>query len=103
MSDKPITMFGDGGTSRDYTFIDDIIDGIMSARAHTLKRPGYDVFNLGNSSPVRLTELISQLETAIGKKARVDGAPMQAGDVLRTYADIAHARHTRLQSPNRPH
>jgi UDP-glucuronate 4-epimerase len=99
MDDTPITMYGDGGTSRDYTYVDDIIDGILSARAHTLKHPTYDVFNLGNSSPVRLSQLISLLEAAVGKKARVEGAPMQPGDVLRTYADIAHARHTLGYSP----
>lgn len=96
LEDRPITLFGDGGTSRDYTFIADIVDGILAADAHLAKanRPIHDVFNLGNSSPVTLGELVSLLEEAIGKPARIERAPMQPGDVLRTYADIAHARHT---------
>jgi UDP-glucuronate 4-epimerase len=94
LEDRPLTLFGDGSTSRDYTFIADIVDGILAADAHLARapRPIHDVFNLGNSSPVKLSELVSLLEEAIGRAARIERAPMQPGDVLRTYADIAHAR-----------
>ncbi|MEZ0312109.1 MAG: NAD-dependent epimerase/dehydratase family protein [Myxococcota bacterium] len=96
LEDRPVTLYGDGGTSRDYTFIADIVDGIMAADAHLARspRPIHDVFNLGNSSPVQLAELVSLLEEAIGRRARIERAPMQPGDVLRTYADITHARDT---------
>ncbi len=98
---RPITLYGDGSTSRDYTFIDDIVDGILAADAHLAKaaHPTHGVWNLGNSSPVKLSELVSLLEDALGKKARIDHAPMQPGDVLRTYADITHARDTLGYAP----
>lgn len=84
-----IEMFGDGRSSRDYTYIDDIIDGIMKCRETEFD---YEVFNIGNSSPVRLSELIGLIEGATGKKARVKRLPMQPGDVERTFADITKAR-----------
>jgi UDP-glucuronate 4-epimerase len=96
---RPITMYGSGDTSRDYTFIDDIIDGIVSAAAHIAKTTTSALFNLGNSAPVRLADLVTMLETAIGTHARIERTTMQAGDVVRTYADIAHARHTLGYSP----
>ncbi len=96
LEDRPVTLYGDGGSSRDYTFIADIVDGVLAADAHLAAspRPTHDVFNLGNASPVKLSELVSLLEEATGRRARIEGAPMQPGDVLRTYADITHARDT---------
>ncbi len=101
LEDRAVTLFGDGGTSRDYTFIADIVDGIMAADGYLAKspRPTHDVFNLGNSSPVKLSELVSLLEEAIGRRARIERAPMQPGDVIRTYADITHARDTLGYAP----
>lgn len=89
LKDKPIEMFGDGTTSRDYTYVDDIVDGIYKS---LLKPTKFEVFNLGNSSPVTLKELIALIEKTLGKKAVIVRKPMQKGDVERTYADITKAK-----------
>ena len=86
---KPIPVFGDGSMQRDFTYIDDIIDGVTAAIA---KCNGYEIYNLGESQPVRLDELIAEIETALGKKATIDRQPPQPGDVNRTYADITKAK-----------
>ncbi len=88
--DKPIQMFGDGTTRRDYTYIDDIIQGVRSAIDYDASM--HEVFNLGESQTIELRELISLLETTLGKKAIIDQQPMQPGDVPCTYADITKAR-----------
>jgi UDP-glucuronate 4-epimerase len=84
-----IPLYGDGTSRRDYTYIDDIIGGIMGA-VRNLR--GYDIFNLGESQTVPLRELIFLLEEALGKKAEVEELPEQPGDVPITYADITKAR-----------
>lgn len=85
----PIPVFGDGSSGRDYTFIADIVQGVMAAaRLDT----GFDVFNLGNAHPVNLNELIRTIEAAVGKKAKIQRQPMQPGDVPITYADISKAQ-----------
>ncbi|MBM3845944.1 MAG: NAD-dependent epimerase/dehydratase family protein, partial [Verrucomicrobia bacterium] len=86
---KPIPVFGDGSTARDYTYVDDTVDGIMAATRQSF---GFEVFNLGESQTVTLTELIGQLESALGRKAIIDRQPLQPGDVPITYADISRAR-----------
>ena len=86
---KPIPVFGDGSTSRDYTFVTDTVDGILAC---TRKEIGYEIFNLGESECVRLSELIILLESALGKKAMIDRQPAQPGDVPVTFADISKAR-----------
>lgn len=86
---EKIPIYGDGTSRRDYTYIDDIIGGIMGA-VRNLR--GYDIFNLGESQTVPLRELISLLEQALGKKAVVEELPEQPGDVPITYADISKAR-----------
>ncbi len=85
----PIPVFGDGSTARDYTHIDDILDGIMAC---TEKKFGYEIFNLGESQAVKLNRLIELLEAALGKKARINWQPLQPGDVPLTCADISKAR-----------
>src|ERR1039457_7053674 len=85
----PIPVFGDGSTARDYTYINDILDGVMAC---TQKEFGYDIFNLGESQTVRLDQLIALLEDALGKKAVINRQPPQPGDVPLTCADIAKAR-----------
>ncbi|MSU35610.1 MAG: SDR family NAD(P)-dependent oxidoreductase [Pedosphaera sp.] len=85
---RPITVFGDGSTARDYTFIDDIVDGIVACTERSL---GYEIFNLGESQTVRLDQLIALLEHALGREAILDRQPLQPGDVPRTYADISKA------------
>jgi UDP-glucuronate 4-epimerase len=86
---KPIPVFGDGSTARDYTHISDILAGVMAC---TQKDFGYEVFNLGESETVKLSRLIELLENAIGKKAVLDRKPPQPGDVPLTCADISRAR-----------
>ena len=86
---KPIPVFGDGSTSRDYTFIDDIVAGVMTALDRCDK---YRIYNLGGSSPVTLATLIEQIERAVGKKAVIDRKPAQPGDVERTFADLTRSK-----------
>jgi len=87
---KPIPVFGDGTTRRDYTFIDDIIAGVRGAIDYD--KTDYEVINLGESRTVELRELISLLEKELGKSAQIDRQPLQPGDVPQTFADIAKAR-----------
>jgi UDP-glucuronate 4-epimerase len=86
---KPIPMFGDGSMMRDFTYIDDIIDGTVAAIERC---KGYEIYNLGESRPVRLDDLIEKIENALGKKAKIERHPLQAGDVERTYADVTKAK-----------
>lgn len=87
---KPLELFGDGSTRRDYTFVGDICQGIE--KAMTYKFDGYDIINLGRSEPVMLLEMVQALEKHLGKKAEIVWKPMQTGDVPYTFADISHAR-----------
>jgi len=86
---RPIQMFGDGSTARDYTYIDDILDGILAC---TRQRFGFEIFNLGESQTVPLHRLIGLLEAALGRKAVIERLPVQPGDVPLTCADITKAR-----------
>ena len=90
LKDQPITMYGDGSTSRDYTYVDDIIQGIRSAIAYD--KSSFEIINLGNNYAVSLRELIESVEEVTGRKAIIDPQPEQAGDVPRTYADISKAK-----------
>ncbi|MCK9554210.1 GDP-mannose 4,6-dehydratase [bacterium] len=85
IEDKPIEIYGDGSSSRDYTFIGDIVSGILAVFKIDFD---YKIINLGNSKPVKITELIRIIEKVTGKKARVELRPPQKGDVERTFADI---------------
>ncbi len=87
LAGEPITLYGDGSSSRDYTYVSDIADGVIAALENT--PPGFGIYNLGGEHPVTLSELIRALETATGKKALIQRAPMQSGDVDRTFADIS--------------
>ena len=87
----PITVFGDGTSRRDYTFIDDIVSGVTAAI--TRVEPGrYELFNLGGTATISLTELIETVERIVGAKAVIDRQPNQPGDVPITYANIDRAR-----------
>ena len=88
---KPIPVFGDGSTKRDYTYIDDIIKGIISAINYEDKNY-YEIINLGGGEPVNLEEMIRILENTIGKKAIIERKSMQKGDVIKTVADITKAK-----------
>ncbi len=87
---KPIPVFGDGTTRRDYTYIDDILSGVIAATEY--ERSDYEVFNLGESRTVELRELISLLEKELDSHATIDRQPAQPGDVPQTFADIEKAR-----------
>lgn len=87
---NPIPVFGDGTTRRDYTYIDDIIDGVLAAIDYN--KSNYEVFNLGESRTVELNELISLLEAELDMHATIDRQPPQPGDVPQTFADISKAR-----------
>ncbi len=89
---QPIQMFGDGSTSRDYTYVEDIVTGVCASLNHCSPEVGYRVYNLGGSSPVSLRELIETIERVVGKPANVEQKPMQPGDVQRTFADIARSQ-----------
>lgn len=90
---KNIPMFGDGTTSRDYTYIDDIVDGIIKSCNYVLKNKDvYEILNLGNSSPVSLKKMIETIGRALDIKPQIEQLPMQPGDVERTYADVSKAK-----------
>ena len=89
---KPVPIFGDGSAGRDYTHVDDIVAGIMAAIEYQLPSGGgapFEIFNLGNSRPVKLAELVRLLEEATGRKAVQARKPVQPGDVPITWADIS--------------
>ena len=87
---KPIDQFGDGTTRRDYTYIDDIIQGTMAALKYD--GPMFDIFNLGENETIQLRDLIAGIENALGEKAKINRLPEQPGDMPVTYADISKAR-----------
>ena len=86
----PIPFFGDGSTSRDYTYVDDTVAGIVGA-LQRIPEYGYRIYNLGGSSPVTLRDLVAAIEHALGKPAILDRRAAQPGDVERTFADISLA------------
>jgi UDP-glucuronate 4-epimerase len=94
-----LRMYGDGSTSRDYTYIDDVVQGVVAA----VDRPlGYEIINLGNSRTVLLSEFIALVETLVGKRAHMVRYPVPPGDVPRTCADISKAREMLDYDPKTP-
>lgn len=99
LADEPIDVYNHGDMERDFTYIDDIVRGVVAA----IDRPlGFEVVNLGNHRPVRLERFIAVLEDALGKKARRNYLPMQPGDVPRTYADVSRAKELWGWEPTTP-
>jgi UDP-glucuronate 4-epimerase len=96
---QPIPVFGDGTSGRDYTFVEDTVQGIMGALAYDCH---FDIFNLGNSHPVQLIDLIRTIETALGKIAKIQWLGDQPGDVPITYADISKAQQILGYHPKTP-
>ena len=90
LDSEPIPVFGDGSTQRDYTFVEDIVAGILAAVEYD-KSP-YEIINLGNNRTVSLSEMIATIEDSFGQKAIINRLPMQAGDVPRTFANISKAQ-----------
>jgi UDP-glucuronate 4-epimerase len=94
---KPIPVYGDGSMMRDFTYIDDIIDGTVAAMN---KCTGFSIYNLGESRPISVNDLITEIEKALGKKAVKEYLPPQPGDVERTYADVTKAVNELGYKPN---
>ena len=90
MAGKPIPVFGDGSTRRDYTYVEDIVLGVRAAMSYD--GTPYEVINLGNSQTLSLSEMIAGLEAATGITARLERHPEQPGDVPQTWANVDKAR-----------
>lgn len=97
---EPIERYGDGSTGRDYTYVEDIVSGIIKAIAYDKEE--FSIFNLGGSATTSLSELITMLEDTIGKKAIIQQLPDQPGDVPRTFADVTKANQILAYSPKTP-
>jgi nucleoside-diphosphate-sugar epimerase len=104
LTDQPITMYGDGTSSRDYTYVADIVDGIVKSlrRAKSLDEPEYEIINLGGSKTTQLKALISGIAEAMEITPEIERLPEQPGDVKRTYADISKARKLLGYEPDTP-
>lgn len=101
MEDKEIPFFGDGSTQRDYTYIDDIVDGIIKVIEWIDEsNKKYEVFNLGESQTISLKEMVETIEKVLGKKAIKNILPMQPGDVMRTNADISKSKEVLGYNPS---
>lgn len=93
LNNEEIPMFGDGSTSRDYTYIDDIVDGIKRSCNYVMNNDNiYEIINLGNSNPIALKEMIDIIGEVLGIVPKIKELPMQPGDVNKTYADISKAK-----------
>ncbi|MDP6047441.1 MAG: GDP-mannose 4,6-dehydratase, partial [Phycisphaerae bacterium] len=99
LADQPIEMFGDGASSRDYTYIDDTVAGV---RAAIDRCSGYEIINLGSKHPITLTDMIATVADACGRKPAIIAKPMQPGDVNRTFADIEKAARLLDYRPTTP-
>jgi len=97
---RPISLYGDGSTRRDYTFIDDIVLGISNALSYSDTM--YEVINLGNSHTVSLLEMVRSLEAALGRTATINWSPEQPGDVPQTWASVEKARKLLGYEPRTP-
>lgn len=97
---EPINQFGDGSTRRDYTYIDDIMQGVIASLDYN--GPLFDIFNLGESQTIQLKDLITAIEGALGKKAKINQLPEQPGDVPLTCADISKAKKLLGYQPTTP-
>jgi UDP-glucuronate 4-epimerase len=96
---QPVPMFGDGSAKRDFTYIDDVVQGVLAA----LDQPfPYEIFNLGESETIELKALIQLIEQSLGKKARIEALPAQPGDMPVTYADITKAEALLGYRPSTP-
>jgi len=89
LAGEPIPFYGDGTTRRDYTYIDDIVDGVLRSIDRC---EGYEIYNLGESETTSLSELVEAIGQVCGREPALDRQPMQPGDVIVTYADISKAR-----------
>lgn len=97
LNGMPVTMYGEGNTSRDYTYINDIVQGIKAAINYD--KSDFEIFNLGNNYTITLKDLITSIEALTGKKAIIEKLPEQAGDLPKTFADISKARNVLGYAP----
>jgi UDP-glucuronate 4-epimerase len=97
---RAVPRYGDGSTARDYTYVDDIVGGIMASLRY--EGAPFDIFNLGGSQTTTLNELIEAVEAALGRKALIEPLPFQPGDVPLTFADISKARRLLGYNPKTP-
>lgn len=100
-ADRPITMFGDGSMSRDFTYIDDIVSGVLAA-LDRIPDYGYRIWNLGSDRPVRLDELVAAIGRTVGKEPVIERQPPQPGDVQTTWADLSRSRRELDYAPRTP-
>ena len=99
MDGRPIQVFNHGDMQRDFTYVDDIVEGTL----RVLDKPSrYAIYNIGNHTPVKLMDYIATLERALGKKAKLEMKPMQPGDVKATYADTRALREAVGFAPSTP-
>jgi len=89
LAGRPIQVFGEGAMARDFTYVDDIVDGILDVLDHPPVQGEHRLFNIGNGNPVGLLDMIRQLEDALGMPAKLEMKPMQPGDVPSTFADVS--------------
>jgi UDP-glucuronate 4-epimerase len=99
MQEKEVPIFGSGESRRDYTYVEDIVSGILAAIE---VNPGFEIINLGESQTISLIEMVRHLEDALGKKALLRFLPNQPGDMETTFADIERARRVLGYSPRKP-
>jgi UDP-glucuronate 4-epimerase len=97
---KTITVFNEGNMDRDFTFVDDIVEGVFLVISKDIKRDIYKIYNIGNSQPVNLNDFIRVIEQTVGKKANIHYKPMRQGDVIRTYSDISALSRNYGYQPN---
>lgn len=102
LENRPVVVYGDGSSSRDYTFIDDCVHGVVAAIDRAVLMPGYRIYNLGCSATTSLTELVEIIEKAAGKRAIIERRPDQPGDVPRTFANIERAQKELGYDPQTP-
>lgn len=96
---QTVPFFGDGSMGRDYTYVSDTVEGIVAALHHDCS---YDIFNLGNSAPITLNEMVETISACLGRRALLDRLPDQPGDVPITYADLTHSRKVLGYQPRVP-
>jgi UDP-glucuronate 4-epimerase len=101
LAGNPIDRYGDGSTARDYTYVEDIIQGVLAAARYT-EKSSFEIFNLGGSATTTLNELIALVEQATGRTAVINQLPDQPGDVPRTFADVTKAAQLLGYEPHTP-
>lgn len=95
----PITVFNNGDMERDFTYVDDIVEGVFKVIHGNSTTDNYKIYNIGNSNPVNLNDFIQTIEKVVGKKALIEYKTMRSGDVVRTYSDISNLQNDFCYKP----